>query len=191
MKQITGTAQQGGMTLIEVIIAAVILSIGLLGVFQLHIVAKRGSYEAFYYAQAAAMANDVLERMRMNSRLMDQYAGSQYGEGAHTLPEKSCGMAAGVVSRCSDTEMMLWDKYQWDRLLAGHAELSGEERLGAPQDAVGCIFVSGAEVEVIVSWQGLQGTSDGAAQNSLQAQSCGVATPYRRQFTATTMMIDT
>ena len=38
---------QDGVTLIEVLISALVVAVGLLGVFQLHLVAKRGSYESF------------------------------------------------------------------------------------------------------------------------------------------------
>ena len=36
--------RQDGVTLIEVMISTVVVSVGLLGVFQLHLVAKRSSY---------------------------------------------------------------------------------------------------------------------------------------------------
>jgi len=55
-----------GMTLIEVLVAVVVISIGLLGVAALQITSLRDNYSASLRTQASALAEDILDRMRAN-----------------------------------------------------------------------------------------------------------------------------
>ena len=55
-----------GMTLVEVLITLVIVSVGLLGVAALQLATLRGNYTAYSRSQAAVLAGDVLDRMRAN-----------------------------------------------------------------------------------------------------------------------------
>lgn len=55
-----------GVTLIEVLITLVIMSVGLLGVAAMQLVTLRGNYTAFSRSQAAVLAGDMLDRMRAN-----------------------------------------------------------------------------------------------------------------------------
>lgn len=52
--------------MIEVLVAIVIISLGLLGMAGLQASSLRTSQSAFYRAQAAVFANDMAERMRAN-----------------------------------------------------------------------------------------------------------------------------
>ncbi|WP_428613604.1 type IV pilus modification PilV family protein, partial [Shewanella sp.] len=45
-----------GFSLIEVMVSLVILVIGLIGIFNLHVVSKRGSFESFQQTQASYYA---------------------------------------------------------------------------------------------------------------------------------------
>jgi type IV pilus assembly protein PilV len=54
------------MTLVEVLITLVIMSVGLLGVAALQLATLRSNYTAFSRAQAAVLAGDILDRMRAN-----------------------------------------------------------------------------------------------------------------------------
>jgi type IV pilus assembly protein PilV len=56
----------GGMTLIEVLVTLVIMSVGLLGVAALQLTTVRNNYDAFVRSQAAVLASDMLDRMRAN-----------------------------------------------------------------------------------------------------------------------------
>jgi type IV pilus assembly protein PilV len=58
--------RQRGLSLIEVLVAIVIISLGLLGMAGLQASGLRTSQSAFYRAQAAQFANDMAERMRAN-----------------------------------------------------------------------------------------------------------------------------
>lgn len=55
-----------GFTLIEVLVALIVLSIGLLGIAGLQASSMRSNYSAYLRSQAAVMAYDIMDRMRAN-----------------------------------------------------------------------------------------------------------------------------
>lgn len=59
-------ARHAGMTLIEVLVTLVIISVGLLGVAALQITTVRNNQDAYVRSQAAMLASDMLDRMRAN-----------------------------------------------------------------------------------------------------------------------------
>lgn len=54
------------MTLVEVLVTLVIISVGLLGVAALQLTTVRNNSDAYVRAQAAVLASDMLDRMRSN-----------------------------------------------------------------------------------------------------------------------------
>jgi len=56
-----------GFTLVEVLVAVVILSVGLLAVAGMQLNSMRGSNNALYRSQAVLGAEDVMDRMRANA----------------------------------------------------------------------------------------------------------------------------
>lgn len=61
-----GQSRQRGMTLIEVLVTVIIISVGLLGVAALQLTSLRNNYDAYVRSQAAVLAGDILDRMRAN-----------------------------------------------------------------------------------------------------------------------------
>jgi len=55
-----------GFTMVEVLVALVVLSIGLLGVAGLQIVGLKGNLSASFRTQASYLADDIIDRMRAN-----------------------------------------------------------------------------------------------------------------------------
>jgi type IV pilus assembly protein PilV len=70
-----------GMTLIEVLVTLVIISVGLLGVAALQLTTVRNNYDAFTRSQAAVLASDMLDRIRANREdaYDNLYNGAGYG----------------------------------------------------------------------------------------------------------------
>ena len=58
--------RQNGATLIEVLIAVVVLSIGLLGLAGLQVTSVQSNHSAYQRSQATLLAYDLAERMRAN-----------------------------------------------------------------------------------------------------------------------------
>ncbi|MES9857031.1 MAG: type IV pilus modification protein PilV [Sedimenticola sp.] len=59
--------KQGGMSLLEVLIAVVVLAIGLLGLAGLQVRGLRNVSETGTHAQAVILANELVERIHLNS----------------------------------------------------------------------------------------------------------------------------
>lgn len=71
MRTRTGTSRRSprfgrGFTLVEVLVALLVLSIGLLGLAGLQINGLRGNHSAYLRSQASVLAYDVIDRMRAN-----------------------------------------------------------------------------------------------------------------------------
>jgi type IV pilus assembly protein PilV len=57
---------QRGTTLIEVLVAIVVLSVGLLGMALLQVTSVQSNYSAYYRSQVTILASDLADRMRAN-----------------------------------------------------------------------------------------------------------------------------
>jgi type IV pilus assembly protein PilV len=54
------------MTLVEVLVTLVLISVGLLGVAALQLTTLKNNQESYVRSQAAMLAADILDRMRSN-----------------------------------------------------------------------------------------------------------------------------
>ena len=66
-KKCTSINGQNGVGLIDVMVAILIFSIGMLAIAALQTISKQSNYEALQRTNASTLAYDLLERMRMNS----------------------------------------------------------------------------------------------------------------------------
>jgi len=64
---------QTGATLLEVLIATVVISIGLLGLAGLQVKSVQNNYNAYIRSQASLLASDLAERMRASPQQLDNY----------------------------------------------------------------------------------------------------------------------
>jgi type IV pilus assembly protein PilV len=58
--------RSAGMTIIEILITMLVISVGLLGVAGLHSLSLRNNYDALMRSHASALAADIADRMRTN-----------------------------------------------------------------------------------------------------------------------------
>ena len=98
------SAQQG-FTLVEVLVALVVLSIGLLGIAALQVKAQNYSQDAYFRTQATVIAHDILERIRANP--VGLQARSYHLPSA--IKHSSCYLESG----CGVDEMSENDMYEW------------------------------------------------------------------------------
>lgn len=73
---ISSQSRQNGFTLIEVLIAALVLSVGLLGLAGLQAIAQKLGHSAYQRSQAASLAYEIADAIRANARNASQYEGS-------------------------------------------------------------------------------------------------------------------
>ncbi len=65
-RQLEEPDNQCGATLIEVLVAMLVLSVGLLGLAGMQMTALQSNQSAYYRSQATVLAYDVIDRMRAN-----------------------------------------------------------------------------------------------------------------------------
>tara|TARA_R110001592_G_scaffold215025_2_gene468334 strand:+ start:114222 stop:114770 length:549 start_codon:yes stop_codon:yes gene_type:complete len=156
--------RQIGAGLIEVSISLLVLSIGALGLGSLQISAKRMGFEAIQRTEAAALAVDLFERLRVNRVALPDYAVANIGgaDGSNLpAPLADCG-----TNPCSPTQLQGWDLWNWEQALDGASSGNSEGGLVRP---TACITMKGREVIVDIAWQGFRAVGE---QN--QQISCGV-----------------
>ena len=111
------TSMQGksmtGATLIEVMIALVIMSIGLLGLASLQLSGVSTSNNSEKRTQATIVANDLIERMRANPAgvTAGNYAAINYGGIDCTSPPTSCENLSSSSSGCNPAEVAAFDGF--------------------------------------------------------------------------------
>ena len=179
---------QKGMTLIEVLVALVILVTGIFGAVAMQASAKKGSFDAMQRSVASALAQDIIERMRSNDSdilILESYQGV-YGAALNTAPSVRCNSAAAL---CNNVQMVTNDLYEWEVKLMGADVSVGGKNAGGLVGAIGCIDHNKNSVTVVISWQGRVETVDGydvdnkSSTAATLANSCGTSGNKRRQVT--------
>lgn len=93
-----------GFTLIEVLVALLVLSIGLLGIAGLQLKSLRDSQDAYLRSQASILAADIIERMRANRQ---EARSGNYDIGLNDTPAAGSSRSARDLTewrnRISDT----------------------------------------------------------------------------------------
>lgn len=102
--------QQRGFTLIEALVAFLILSVGMLGIASLQTVSLRSGQTAALRTVAVIKAGEILERIRANPTQMNLYAATTGDTGV----EGGCNTG---VNRCTLADMAADDIYTWKQSL--------------------------------------------------------------------------
>jgi len=141
-----------GFTLLEILIALVIISIGLLGVAALQVSAQKAEMESFQRSRAMILLNDMANRISANRDAAGCYTTGNSFIGTGGEP-KACN-SFGIPST---QELALADLQAWDAALEGAEETLDNENASGLIGGRGCIKPNAAnDVFVIsVAWQGL------------------------------------
>ncbi len=155
-------SQQGGIGLIEVMIAVLVFAIGGLGLMAMQVTAKRTLYEATQRSIATGLARDVIERMRSNRGQIGAYVVNEIGDEASPLatPGTNCGSAS-----CTPAQLATFDLADWETLLMGGAEQSGGKNAGGLVSPRACITVNGRNVTVAIAWLGVSSSTNPGESN--------------------------
>ena len=107
----SAAATARGFTLVEVLVALVILSVGMLGIAALYLEGLRASRDALVRTQAVALAADMADRIRAN-RYIVAGAGA-YDPALVTAAQVAACETAG--STCTPSQMYANDLYRWQQ----------------------------------------------------------------------------
>ena len=161
---IRGISVQRGFTLLEVMIALLIFSVGLLSAAALQGVAKRANYEAIQRTTATQLAFDLLERMKANANGLNWYV---TGNETVLQPTVNAPSTAGPTpvcqtraSFCEPRQLAERDLWEWQRRLLGLTETRDGAATGGLVDPTVCIRTQpgapGQKVyTVAIAWRGV------------------------------------
>jgi len=149
--------RQDGFGLIETLVTLIVLLVGLLGLVGLLLATQRAEAETYQRAQALVLMQDMVDRINANRTAAGCYAVTT--DTTNGVPY--LGTGAGAIPSCSLSTVQAYtlansDLTAWNGLLAGAAEVSGTNNVGAMIGARGCVSfdpVSGVYM-VSVAWQG-------------------------------------
>jgi type IV pilus assembly protein PilV len=140
---------QTGFTLLEVLVALVLISIGLLGVATLQLTGMKNNHSAFYRTQASILTYQMIENMRANRKEAD--SGSYSG----TLPTTCPTSPSGVVQ----LDLANWCTALSRLLPAGTGVIAYTKATGL--------------VRITIQWDDSRGSAGGTAQQFiLETQLC-------------------
>ncbi|HET6724948.1 MAG TPA: type IV pilus modification protein PilV [Gammaproteobacteria bacterium] len=97
-----------GFSLVEILIALVILGVGLLGLVGLQVSSLHASDGAYLRTQASVLAYNLFDRMRAN---VDQAKAKAYDRAMDDAAETTSSNC--VTNSCSASELADWDLAQW------------------------------------------------------------------------------
>ena len=128
-----------GFSIVEAMVALLVLSIGMLGIAGLYVTTLRASGSALYRTHAVNLAADMADRIRANPNAGNAYAGA----GA----DNSC-VGGGVD--CSTAQLAADDVFTWQAEIATVLPDDGD-----PATVQGTVTVAGANPRtytITVSW---------------------------------------
>ena len=153
-----------GFSLLELLIALVVFSIGLLAVAGLQTVSKQANFESIQRTEASHIAYGMLEDLRTNGDAIGIYtaAGSLGGNSRGDEPVPNCATGAA----CNAAQKAAHDLWFWERVLDGDLETSGGAASGGLLFPTMCIdgpAAGGAGIyQVTVVWRGSASITGGA-----------------------------
>ena len=102
------TRTQRGFSLIEVLIALIIMSVGMLGIAGLYVHGMQAGRTSLFRHHAVTLAGDVADRIRANPD-----GAAAYVDVANPSAAPGTNCVAGGVD-CAPAEMATHDKFLWD-----------------------------------------------------------------------------
>ena len=185
----TFRAGQSGVSLLEVLIAAFVMSFGVLGAASLLVTSKQGNHEALQRSQAAQYTNALLERMRGNTAALATYTGDGAGQALTAVPtdEPTC------VGACTAQQTAQLDLVAVAQPVFGNGETLGSAQVGGLTDPTICINgpAGGNGIyTVAIAWRGMarlsNPVSSSCGEGSGRYGTGSDADSYRRVFEVTT-----
>lgn len=115
--------KDSGFTLIEVLIATLVLAVGLLGLAGLQVTSIRNNLSAYNRSQATQLAYDMADRMRANKNAsVDPATGNVIAGSVYLTMALASAVAQAnctTVTGCSGAQMAQNDLFQWNAALIG------------------------------------------------------------------------
>jgi type IV pilus assembly protein PilV len=167
---------QTGMTMLEVMVAVTVLSVGLIGIAKLQVTSKQNNFDAVQRITATTLAYEILERMRANPTSLGEYvsANGTYILNADTITDQPSPNCSNSDATCTGSELADHDLWEFQQALSGVTEQKGNSYTGGLDSFTACISgpsTGDAGVYTIaIAWRGRMATSNPTSNN------CGATT---------------
>jgi type IV pilus assembly protein PilV len=103
-----------GMSLVEVLVALVVLSVGMLGIAVMFVQSVRSSRTAILRTQAVNLVSDMADRVRANANAQQAYDIDEYG-GAPSVQSCAPDTEIGTGINCNIEQLAEDDLARWQR----------------------------------------------------------------------------
>jgi len=110
-RSVRATRLQRGITMIESLVALVVLGSGMLGIASLYVASLKAERNAQTRTTAVNLVNDMLDRIRANGAARDAYDLGKYGTGGPT--NQNCVANSDDTANCSTAQLAEDDLYRW------------------------------------------------------------------------------
>jgi type IV pilus assembly protein PilV len=129
-----------GFTLIEVLVAMLVLAVALLGLAGLQAASLKNNQSAYNRSQASQLAYDIADRMRANSTESHGYTSIQAED---AVKKDQCTQ---VSTSCTTADMASNDLYEWNLAIKNSLPSTPNT------PATGAITTSGNGFTAIIRW---------------------------------------
>ncbi len=138
---------QSGFTLVEVLVATVVLSLGLLGLAGMQTASMRYNQDAYLRSQAVAVANDIIDRMRTNQNgvIAGHYDAV---DSRNDIPgDQGCADAPCTAEQIASQDIREWTDHFRDVYALGTAYAPT-----LPAGAFGTVTNNASTYTVVITW---------------------------------------
>lgn len=138
---------QAGVTMIEVLVAVLVLAVGLLGVSGLQSLSLKNTTDVHFAQEAQTYSDDLINRIMANN------AAADLGDYEDTNIPTSAPTTDCSSTSCSPSDMASWDLWQW------HLALTTS--VGAPPAAAAAVSWDAAKEEygIAITWNAARDNS--------------------------------
>jgi type IV pilus assembly protein PilV len=162
-----------GFSMIEVLVALMIVVLGLLGLAGLQVRMQQAEFESYQRAQALVLLQDMVDRVQLHRVTASCFRFTNTVSGTPYLGADATHTAACAASTANDNTEAVNSMTDWSSALQGAAETRGGTSVGAMVGARGCVnYAAGSELldstgaaivgtglyTVAVAWQGTNET---------------------------------
>jgi type IV pilus assembly protein PilV len=139
-----------GFTLIEILIALIVLAFGMLALARVIGRSAQAEMEAYERSVAMTLAAEMADRITNNPKKAASYVATYAPSG----PAEDCAALP------DPSDIVAHDQCEWRNRLRGIDTLSDAKGIGAPIAAQGCVINPAPNVYVVaVAWQGVLPTA--------------------------------
>lgn len=162
-----------GFSMIEVLVALMIVVLGLLGLAGMQVRMQQAEFESYQRAQALVLMQDMVDRIQLHRVTASCFRYTTTAAGTPYLGTGGTYTPACAVSTTNDNTQAVTSLNEWSDLLEGAAETKGGASVGAMVGARGCVNYNAASelldstaaaipgtgiYTVAVAWQGTTDT---------------------------------